>query len=86
MYDDINFKLRQRPSQRSEIESSIRSMWGFDCFFSSFSSNSRGVSILFNSNFEYEVLKKNKTLTIHIHQANKNRTIVNVNEFYKIFF
>ena len=26
----------------SEIESSIRSMWGFDCFFSSFSSNSRG--------------------------------------------
>ena len=26
----------------SEIESSISSMWGFDCFFSSFSSNSRG--------------------------------------------
>jgi hypothetical protein len=46
----------------SEIESSIRSMWGFDCFFSSFSSNSRGVSILFNNNFEYEVLKEKRDL------------------------
>jgi exonuclease III len=37
-------------------------MWGFDCFFSSFSSNSRGVSILFNNNFEYEVLKEKRDL------------------------
>ena len=39
----------------SEIESSI-------FFFSSFSSNSKGVSILFNSNFEYEVLKEKRDL------------------------
>jgi hypothetical protein len=37
-------------------------MWGFDCFFSSFSSNSRGVSILFNNNFEYEILKEKRDL------------------------
>jgi hypothetical protein len=37
-------------------------MWGFDCFFSSFSSNSRGVSILFNNNLEYEVLKEKRDL------------------------
>jgi hypothetical protein len=30
-------------------------MWRFECFFSSFSSNSRGVAILFNNNFEFKV-------------------------------
>lgn len=46
----------------NEIETSIRSMWGFECFFSSFSSNSRGVAILFNNNFEFKVLKEKKDI------------------------
>jgi len=37
-------------------------MWGFECFFSSFSSNSRGVAILFNNNFEFKVLKEKKDI------------------------
>ena len=30
---------------------------GFDCFFSSFRSNSRGVAILVNNNFEFKALR-----------------------------
>ena len=37
-------------------------MWGFECYFSSFSSNSRGVSIMFNNNFEFKVLKEKKDI------------------------
>ena len=36
-------------------ENYIKTQWGYDCYFSNFSSNSRGVAILFNDNFEYEV-------------------------------
>ena len=43
-----------------EIESNVRSVWGYECFFSSFRSNSRGVAILFNNDFEYKVLKEKK--------------------------
>ena len=38
-----------------DIENRVRCEWGFDAYFSSFSSNSRGVCILFNNNFEYKV-------------------------------
>ena len=43
-----------------ENEKNIRSLWGFECFFSSFNSNSRGVSVMFNNNFEFKVLKEKK--------------------------
>ena len=33
----------------------IRSQWGFECFFSNFSSQARGVAILFNNTFEYKI-------------------------------
>lgn len=36
-------------------ENYIRTQWGYECFFSSFSSQSRGVAILFNNNFEYSL-------------------------------
>ena len=35
----------------------IRSQWGYECFFSSYSSQSRGVAIFFNNNFEYKLNK-----------------------------
>ena len=44
----------------SDLENSIRSMWGYESYFSSVSSNSRGVAILFNNNFEFKVLKEKK--------------------------
>ena len=37
----------------SKSESMIRSQWGFECFSSFGSSDSRGVSILFNNNLEF---------------------------------
>lgn len=36
-------------------EKQIRSEWGYECFFSSFSSQSRGVAILLNNNFDFKV-------------------------------
>ena len=36
-------------------ENYIRSQWALECFFSSFSRQSRGVAILFNNNFEYKL-------------------------------
>lgn len=44
--------------QREEIQ--IRNQWGGECLFSSFSSNQRGVAILFNNNFEFVIHKSNK--------------------------
>ena len=38
-----------------EKENLIRSQWGFDCIFNSFTSNSRGVCVLFHNNFQYKV-------------------------------
>ena len=38
------------------MEDQIRAEWGLECFFSSFKSNARGVAILFNNNFEYNIL------------------------------
>ena len=45
-----------------DAEKDIRSMWGFECYFSSYSSNSRGVSIMFNNNFEFKVLKEKRDI------------------------
>lgn len=33
----------------------IEALWGYRCFFNSYRSNARGVSIFFNNNFEYKV-------------------------------
>ena len=41
----------------------IRNQWGYDVYFNSFKSNSRGVAILFNNNFEYKVHKERKDNT-----------------------
>ena len=43
-----------------EIENIVRAEWGYECHFSSLSSNSRGVAILFNNNFEYKVIREKK--------------------------
>ena len=33
----------------------IRAQWGYECYFSNFSSQTKGVAILFNNNFEFKV-------------------------------
>ena len=32
----------------------IRAEWGYECFFAGFTTNSRGVAIVFNNNFEFK--------------------------------
>ena len=41
-------------------EKYIRSEWGYECYFNSFNSQSRGVSILFNNNFDFKIKKEIK--------------------------
>lgn len=45
-----------------KLESFIKSEWGFEAYFSSYSTNSRGVMVLINNNFEQKVnrVKSNK--------------------------
>ena len=40
-----------------KMEQYIKAEWGYECFFSSYRSNARGVAILFNNNFEFKVNK-----------------------------
>ena len=55
----------------SDIENQIISEWGYHALFSSHTSNSRGVSILFKNNFEYEIEK-------HIVDSNGNFIVAQI--------
>ena len=54
---DKNFNIYalQDTHFMKEQESKIRSEWVYECLFSSFTSNSRGVAFLFNNNFDYKI-------------------------------
>ena len=78
-----------------KMEPYIRAEWGFECIFNSNSSQSRGVAILFNNNFEYKINdidrdKMGNLLTVDVTIDNTYITLVNVYgpnqdspEFYK---
>ena len=64
-------------------ETYLRTMWGFDCIFDSFSSQSRGVAILFNNKLDYKIHKIKKgndgnKLVIDITIQERKLTLVNV--------
>ena len=42
-------------------------MWGYQCYFSSFTSNSSGVAILFNNNFDFKVHKEKGDKDVNYH-------------------
>ena len=46
-----------------KIDNCIRAEWGYKCHFASYNSSSRGVAILFNNNFEFEVKRVYKDIT-----------------------
>ena len=61
----------------------IKAEWGYKCFFSCYSSNSRGVAILFNNNFEFKVNKVNRDengnyIIMSISAMDKELLLVNV--------
>ena len=65
----------------AESEKDIRYQWGFDAYFSSFTSNSRGVAILLNNNFEYKVIQQRRDnsgnmLALSISIDNKMYTLI----------
>lgn len=66
-----------------EIISQVRSQWGYDCYFSNFKSNARGVSILINNNFECKVLQEAKDtegnmIVLKLQLANRTITLANI--------
>ena len=52
--------MRQDTHFIDKEENYIRTQWRFECYFSSFASNARGVAILLNDNFEFKVHKVEK--------------------------
>ena len=67
----------------SKSENQIRAEWGYECFFASFSKQSRGVAILFNNNFDFKVTNIIKGscgnfLIFTIKTMNKELVLVNV--------
>ena len=64
-------------------EKYIRTQWGFECFFSSFNSQSRGVAIFLNNNFEYKLhrIKKDQEgnrLILDITIKDCRTTLINI--------
>lgn len=54
----------------------IRSQWGYECYFCNYSSQSRGVGILINNNFEYKfgsLEKDNSDNLLVLHCKIKNQ-------------
>lgn len=64
-------------------ENYIRSLWGYECFFSSFNSQSRGVAILVNNTFEFKISGteqdlEGNLLILSCKICDKNITLVNI--------
>jgi exonuclease III len=61
------------------LEKMIRSEWGYDCYIAGYTSNSRGVAVLFNNTFEFTVnhveLDENG-LAMNIHTNNLEITLI----------
>ena len=65
------------------IEKSVQNEWGFKTIFNSFNSRSRGVAILFNSNFEFKlnnvyVDHSGNIVMADIEISNRRITLVNI--------
>ena len=59
---NFSLYLLQDTHFTSGIEERIKREWGYDAYFSSFASNSRGVAILINNNIQYKLLDFTKDL------------------------
>jgi len=59
----------------SKLETYVKSEWGYTCFFASYKTNSRGVAVLFNNNFEFKIKEVYKDLggnylLVHVNMLN----------------
>ena len=66
-----------------KLEDCIRAEWGYKAYFASFNTASRGVAILFNNNFEFEIKKIYKDIDgnfiiVYIKTVDTDLLIVNL--------
>ena len=53
---DYNIYCLQDTHFSCDTENEVRNLWGYQCFFRSYCTNSRGVAILVNNNFDFKPL------------------------------
>ena len=64
----------------------IRNLWEGECLFSNYTSNSRGVAILFGKNFEYKIHEQitdneGNFMIVDITAQNQRFTLVNIHVY-----
>ena len=67
----------------TKLEKYVKAEWGYNCFFASYSSNSRGVAVMFMNNFEFKIndVKRDKNghfILISFSMKNKDILLDNV--------
>ena len=75
--------MLQETHLKTEDENLVRSMWGSECIINGITSNSNGVGIFFNSNFQYKIHRlsrdiEGKYIILDIEMFNKRHTIINL--------
>ena len=75
--------MLQETHLKTEDQNLIRAMWGYECILNGTSTNSNGVGIFFNSNFQYKLHRMTKDLDgkyiiLDIEINGKRHTLVNV--------
>ena len=66
-----------------QMENRVRSEWGYECYFASFSTQSRGVAILFNNTFDFKVKSvisdaQGNYIILTITTMDRDLTVVNI--------
>ena len=79
----FNIVRLQETHVNPKLDSFIKAEWGFDAYLSSFTSNSRGVMILINNNFDQKVNrvkidKNDNFLILNMTIEGKEITLVNL--------
>ena len=67
----------------SDIETLIETQWGYKCVFKTYSSNSRGVAIFFNNDFEFKLQREKKDnegnlIALDLSIEEQRATLVNI--------
>ena len=80
---NYSFYFLQETHFQTNLEERIRSEWGSGIYFSSFTSNSKGVAILINNNVEYKIMEEIKDingqlLLLHIKMFDKEFLLGNI--------
>ena len=75
--------MLQETHLKTQEENIVRSMWGYECILSGDSTNSNGVGIFFNTNFQYKIHKvtrdlEGKYIVLDIEMQSTRYTIVNL--------